>query len=91
MEDLVALGEMLADIREFADADRAYRQALRNTGTFLHSPWHGFAFSSACSGENSCLSHSVPRRAVVRERAGSLTELRKGPRPLGGNICPAVV
>ena len=29
LEDLVALGALLADLREFADADRTYRQALR--------------------------------------------------------------
>jgi tetratricopeptide (TPR) repeat protein len=30
IEDQVALGSLLADLREFSDADRAYRQALRN-------------------------------------------------------------
>ena len=29
LEDLVALGALLADLREFADADRIYRQTLR--------------------------------------------------------------
>jgi tetratricopeptide (TPR) repeat protein len=29
-EDLVALGALFADLREFADADRTYRQALQN-------------------------------------------------------------
>ena len=30
IEDQVALGGLLADLREFSDADRTYRQALRN-------------------------------------------------------------
>ena len=30
IEDQVALGGLLADLREFTDADRTYRQALRN-------------------------------------------------------------
>ena len=30
LEDLVALGALLADLREFSEADRVYRQALRS-------------------------------------------------------------
>jgi hypothetical protein len=85
-EDLVALGALLADLREFTDADRIYRQALESTGTSRHSLWRGFAFSLGCFGESSFLSRKRPGGAVVPDSHRLLAELHQGTRALGGNI-----
>jgi hypothetical protein len=49
-EDLVALGALLADLREFTDANRIYGQALEVYRTSRHSLWRGFAFSLGALG-----------------------------------------
>ena len=52
IEDQVALGGLLADLREFGDADNTYKQALRNYPMFRRSRSPGCAFNSACCGAN---------------------------------------
>ena len=50
LEDLVALGALLADLHEFSEADHIYRQALRSySGRFAICRGVGL-FSARCAG-----------------------------------------
>ena len=61
------LGALLADLREFDEAERAYRRALGDYRMCRRSPWPGFASSWACCGENSFPNRNGPGREMVPE------------------------
>ena len=87
IEDQVALGGLLADLREFGDADNTYKQALRNYADV--SP---FPVAWVCFQLGMLWGELVPEPQVtcaarlVRKSAGAIAELHEGTRTLGGNL-----
>jgi hypothetical protein len=86
-EDLVALGALLADLREFTDADRIYGQALEGYRDVSPFPvaWVCFQLGMLW-GELVPEPQTRPGGAVVSDSHRLLAELHQGTRALGGNI-----
>ena len=87
LEDLVALGALLADLREFSEADRIYRQALRSysrrfairRGVGLLSARRALGRARVRTGSGRC-------RAVVPESDRLPARLCEGARAPGRNL-----
>ena len=87
LEDQLPLGALLADLRQFADADRTYRQGLR--GYQDVSP---FAPAWVCFQLGVLWGELVPEpqkarcRKLVSESGRIFAELHKGARASGGDL-----
>ena len=87
LEDLVPLGALLADLREFADADRTYRQALRAIRMFRHSPVAWVCFQlGVLWGELAPEPELARCRTLVSESDRLFAGLCEGARASGGNL-----
>jgi len=86
-EDLIALGALFADLREFAEADRTYRQALQNYQDVSPFPvaWASFQLG-VLWGRARCRAATSLRDTVVSESYPLPAGLYKGARPLGRNL-----
>ena len=87
IEDQVALGGLLADLREFGDADRIYKQALRNYSDVSPFPvaWVCFQLGMLW-GELVLVPEVTCAAAMVRKSAGAIAKLCEGTRTFGGNL-----
>ena len=87
IEDQMALGGLLADLREFGDADRIYKQALQNYRDVSPFPVAWVCFQlGVLWGELVPEPQTACAAQMVRTSVGAAAKLHEGARTLGRNL-----